>query len=59
MAEQITITIRCRVAWWFRPALAALKAWAWLTGRVPSDAAIERIARRVVRTSIVTERGAQ
>jgi hypothetical protein len=53
MASQYTITIRCTVAWWFLPYAALLKAFVIVTRRMPSDAHIERIARRAVRTELV------
>ena len=52
-----TIIVIGRRAWWLRPALAALKVWALVTRRMPSDAMIRWIGRRAVRTSIVTKRG--
>lgn len=59
MTGTYTITVHCRAAWWLRPALAMLMAWVLLTRRMPSEALIERMARRAVRTSIVIKRGRQ
>lgn len=56
MARQCTFTVRCSLAWWLRPCIVALKAWTLLTRRVPSDAFIERLARRAVRTELIEKR---
>ncbi|WP_186260379.1 hypothetical protein [Burkholderia gladioli] len=51
-----TIIVIGRRAWWLRSALAALKVWALVTRRMPSDALIQRIARRGIHTSIAMKR---
>jgi hypothetical protein len=56
MTRQITVTIRCSRAWWLRPCFMALKAWVLITRRMPSDALIDRVARRAVRTELVETR---
>jgi hypothetical protein len=56
MAAQYTITVRCTVAWWFRPYAVLLMAFATITRRMPSDAHIERVVQRAVRTELI-ERG--
>lgn len=57
MADTYTIIVIGRRAWWLRAALAALKVWALFTRRMPSDALIQLIARRGIRTSVVMKRG--
>ncbi|WP_186087364.1 hypothetical protein [Burkholderia gladioli] len=57
MADTYTIIVIGHRAWWLRAALAALKVWALVTRRMPSDTLILWIGRRAVRTSIVTKRG--
>ncbi|WP_148271004.1 hypothetical protein [Burkholderia glumae] len=59
MTDSYTINVHCRTAWWLRPVIVALKAWVFITGCEPSNESIERIARRAVRTSIVTKRSGQ
>ncbi|HIE4429996.1 TPA: hypothetical protein ACXM9H_000967 [Burkholderia multivorans] len=50
---QTTLTVRCSIAWWLRPYIALLKAWVIVTGRVPTEAHIERVVRRAVRTQLI------
>lgn len=50
---QSTLTVRCSIAWWLRPYIALLKAWVIITGRVPTEAHIERVVRRAVRTRLI------
>lgn len=53
ITQQITITIRCRLAWWLRPTIWALRGWVILTGHLPSDAFIERLAMRAAKTDVI------
>ncbi|WP_293048510.1 hypothetical protein [Pandoraea sp.] len=53
MPEKRTFTVRCRVAWWFAPYLAVLKAWVALTRRMPSDRHLEWVVERAVHTVVL------
>jgi hypothetical protein len=48
----INVRIGVRIAWWFLPYAALLKALAIVTRRIPGDAHIERMAYRAVRTKL-------
>ncbi len=47
-----TITVSCRLAWWFKPYVALMLVGFHLTGRAPSDAHIKRVIDRALTTSV-------
>ncbi|WKZ84184.1 hypothetical protein N5B55_10340 [Ralstonia pickettii] len=48
-----TITVQCSFAWWWRPYVLLLMAFAMLTQRLPSDAHVQRMVQRAMRTKII------
>lgn len=50
-----TITVRCKLACWFKPYVALLFVGFHLTGRAPSDAHLKRVIDRALTTSVVTD----
>ncbi|WP_158664378.1 hypothetical protein [Cupriavidus metallidurans] len=54
MERTYRISIRCSLAWWVRPYVAVLKALVFVTGRMPSDAHLEKVVHRAVRTKVIT-----
>lgn len=55
MPRQCTFTVRCTMAWWFKHAVTLLKAYVFVTRRMPTDEQLERIVRRAVRTQLVEQ----
>lgn len=55
MTQRFTITIRCKFAWWFWPYFAVMRVWVLTTGRMPSEAHLNAIGRRVIKTSVVEQ----
>ena len=53
-SQKLTCEIRCDFAWWFKPYLSILRVFVLVTRRVPSDEHFEWIARKAVRTTVVT-----
>jgi hypothetical protein len=50
-----TVTIRCSIAWWFKPYVELLVFVKWLTGWTPSEAHLNRIVDRAVTTSVAAK----
>jgi hypothetical protein len=55
MAQCFTITVRVRFAWWFWPYFAVMRAWVLATGRMPSEAHLNAVGRRAIKTSVVEQ----
>lgn len=52
VTHTITVTVRCRLAWWFKPYVALLLIGSRITGFLPSDAHLKRVADRALTTSV-------
>jgi hypothetical protein len=49
----VTVQIRVRVAWWAFPVLKILRAWSFVTGRMPDDAAVRRFVSLATKVDTV------
>ncbi|MBB0026809.1 hypothetical protein [Ralstonia pickettii] len=48
-----TITVQCSFAWWWKPYVLLLMVFAMVMQRLPSDAHVQRMVHRALRTKII------
>lgn len=52
MAAPVTVRVHASVAWWLRLYLYGVVLTAWLTGLMPDEEKVMRVAKRAIRLEV-------